>query len=176
MLKTTPIQSAKNSPLDMAEDAEVGSRINFTTRLAKNLWTSVDIAEDAEVSEGDSSNDKTVERSLLSKKSNILTGYIPSLHSKKRWVSLDSFWLLLKLSIKSTIGKAIKQNSCEATQCSYPNQFLQKLRLHRYNKLSSCQVCRIYELFWYHFTLIIKLQLLATSTLLTGTSFLSLTP
>ena len=40
MLKTTPTQLAQNSPLDMAEDAEVESGTSSTTRLAKNFLAS----------------------------------------------------------------------------------------------------------------------------------------
>ena len=56
----------------MAEDAEVGSGTSSTTKSAENLSASVDMAEDAEVGgNGDSGNDETVERSPLSKKSNV---------------------------------------------------------------------------------------------------------
>ena len=44
----------------MAKDAEVGSRSSSTTRLAENLSALVDMAEDAEVSEGDGGDDEMV--------------------------------------------------------------------------------------------------------------------
>ena len=44
----------------------------------------VDMAKDAEFSEGNSGDDETVERSPLSKKPNVLIGYLTSLRSKKR--------------------------------------------------------------------------------------------
>ena len=79
MLKTTPNQSAKNSPSDMAEDAEVGSGTSFTTRSAKNSPS--DMAEDAEIGgNGNCGNDKTVERSL-SRKLSGSTKYLTSLRS-----------------------------------------------------------------------------------------------
>ena len=68
----------------MAEDAEVGSATNSTTRSAKNLSASVDMAEDAEFDEGDSDNNKTVKRLPLFKKPNVFTGYLTSLCSEKR--------------------------------------------------------------------------------------------
>ena len=47
----------------MAEHAEVGSGTSFTTKLAKNLSASVDMAEDAEVGgNGDGGDDETVEK------------------------------------------------------------------------------------------------------------------
>ena len=117
-----------------------------------------------------------------SRKSSGPMGYLTFLRSnadnasfKKIWVSFDSFWPLLELWVKGTFWKAIKQSSHWATQSFYSNQFLQKLTLHRYNKLSSCQVCRTYKLFLYHPTSIIKLQLLGISTSLSGISSLSLT-
>ena len=90
MLKTTPTRSAKNSPSDMAEDAEVGSGTSSTTRSAENLSASVDMAEDAKVGKGDDGDDETVERAS-SKKPNVSMGYLTSLRSGKRWVSLDIF-------------------------------------------------------------------------------------
>ena len=65
----------------MAEDAEVGRRTSSTTRSAKNLSASVDMAEDAEVGEGDGGDDETVKRSPLSKKLNGPIGYLTSLCS-----------------------------------------------------------------------------------------------
>ena len=82
MLKISPTQSAENSlsSMDGAEDAEVGSRTSSTTRSAKNLPS--DMAEDVEVGgNGDGGDDKTVERSPLSKKPNGLMGYLTSLCS-----------------------------------------------------------------------------------------------
>ena len=64
----------------MAEDAEVGSRTSSTNRLANNLSTSVDMAEDAEVGEGDGGDNETVKRSP-SKKPNIPIEYLISLRS-----------------------------------------------------------------------------------------------
>ena len=90
-----------------------------------------------------------VERSPLSKKPNVSTGYLTSLYSEKRGVSPNSFWPLLKLLVKGTIWKAIKQ--------------------------SSRQVRKTYELSQCHVTLIIKSQSLGTSTLFSGTSSLSQT-
>ena len=79
------------------------------------------MAEDDEVGEGYGGDDETVKRSPLSKKPNVSTRYLTSLWSKKLKVSLDSFWPLLKLSVKDTIRKAIKQSSCRAMQSSHPN-------------------------------------------------------
>ena len=122
------------------------------------------MAEDAEIGgNGDGGDDETVKRSP-SKKSSGPTGYLTSLHSENSWVFLNSFWPLLKLLIEGPIGKAIKQSSRRATQGAHLNQSLRKLTLHRYNKLSSCQVCGTYELSWYHSTSIIKLRLSGTST------------
>ena len=90
MLITTPIQSAKNLLLDMADDAEVGSGTSSTTRSVKQLSASVDMMEDAEFCEGNSGDDEIVKR-LPFKKSSRSTGYFISLHSEKRWVSLNSF-------------------------------------------------------------------------------------
>ena len=167
----------------MAEDAEVGSRTSSTTRSAKNLsalgtWLRmlrlVAMVMVVII--------KWLKDHLFSKKPNVPMEYLTPLRSnadnisfKERWVSFNSFWPLLKLSVKGTIGKAIKQSSCWATQGSHPNQSLQKLTLHRYNKLSSRQVRGTYELSWYHSTSIIKLRLLGTSTPFSGTSFSSLT-
>ena len=84
--------------MDKAEDAEVRSRTSSTTKLAKNLSASVDMAEDTEVGEGDGGDNETVERLTLSKKSSGPMGYLTFLCSNadnapftKRWVSLDSF-------------------------------------------------------------------------------------
>ena len=59
-------------------------------------------------------------------------------------------------------------------QSSYSNQFLRKLTIHRYNKLSFCQVRRTYKLSQYHFKSIIKQQSLGNSTSISDTSFSSL--
>ena len=83
MLKITSTQSTKNSLSDMTEDAEVGSKISFTTRSAKNLSASVDMAKDAEVSGGDSGDDETVNRLSLFKKPNISMEYLISPRPKK---------------------------------------------------------------------------------------------
>ena len=69
-LKTTPTQSAKNSPssMDRAEDAEVGSGTSSTTRSAENLPASVDMAKDAEVGgNGDGGDDETVKKITFQK-------------------------------------------------------------------------------------------------------------
>ena len=89
MLKTSPIQSAKNLPLstDRVEDAEVGSGTSFIIRSAENLSASVDMAEDAEVGEGEGGDDKTVKRSP-SKKPNVPTGYFTSLRSNANSATL----------------------------------------------------------------------------------------
>ena len=68
----------------MAEDTKVDSGTSSMTRSAKNLSISMDMAEDAEVGEGGGSKDKTVKRFPLSKKPNVPTEYLISLHSKKR--------------------------------------------------------------------------------------------
>ena len=75
MLKTTLIRLANNLPSDMAENAGVGSETSFTTKLAKNLSASVDMAKDAKVGEGDGGDVEKIKRSLLSKKSNVLTHF-----------------------------------------------------------------------------------------------------
>ena len=84
MLKTTPIQSAKNSPLSMdrAEDAEVGSGTSSTIGSAKNSSALVDMAEDVEVGKSDGNADEIVKQPF-SKKSNVSTGYFTSLCFKK---------------------------------------------------------------------------------------------
>ena len=66
----------------MAEDADVGSGTNSTTRSAKNLSALVDMAEDAEVGESDGGDDETVKQSP-SNKPNVSTGYLTSQRSKK---------------------------------------------------------------------------------------------
>ena len=80
----------------MAEDAEVGSGMNSTTRSAEN--SPLGMAEDIEVGgNSDGANDETDKRSP-SKKSSGPIGYLTSLRSNadsvpfaKRWVSRDSF-------------------------------------------------------------------------------------
>ena len=92
MLKTNSTQSAENSPLSMdgAKDTKDGSKTSFTTRLAKN--SPLNITEDIEVGgNGDNGDNETVKRSPLSKKPNIPTKYFTSPYSWKRWVFLDSF-------------------------------------------------------------------------------------
>ena len=169
---------------NMAEDAEIGSRTSSTTRSVEN-WAS-DMAEDAEVGGNcDGGDDKTFEKSP-SQKLNVSTRYLTVLRSVKM-SSLDNLnhcwdsqletlleWLQAKFA-GMLAQKYKEQNSCRTMQGSYPNQSLRKLTFYRYNKLSSCQVCKTYKLSWYHSTLIIKLQLLGTDTSLSGTSFLSLT-
>ena len=66
----------------MVEDAEVGSGTNFKTRSAKN--SPLNIAEDAEIgANGNSGDDKTVKKSPFKKLSR-LTGYFTSLRFEKR--------------------------------------------------------------------------------------------
>ena len=86
MLRTTPTQSAKKLPLSMngAEDAKVGSGTSFTIKSAENLTESVNMAEDAEVGESNGGDDKTIEKSPLSKKPNGPMGYFISLHSERK--------------------------------------------------------------------------------------------
>ena len=170
----------------MAKDAEVRSGTSSTPRSAKNSPS--DMAKDAEGGgNNNGGNDETIERSPLSKKPNGLTGYLTFICFKKKWVSLDSFgyswgfqlealskWLRAKFA--GLLAQGYKErSSCWATQGSHPNQSLRKSTLHRYNKLSSRQVRGTYELSWYHSTSIIKLRLLGTSTPFSGTSFSSLT-
>ena len=59
----------------MVEDAKVGSGISSTIRSAENSSISVDMAENAEVGEGDVSDNKMVKKSPLFKKLSELTGY-----------------------------------------------------------------------------------------------------
>lgn len=90
MLRTSPTQSAENSPSDMAEDAEAGSETSSTTRSAENLSASVDMAEDTEVGGGgDGGDDETVKRLPPSKKSNVPTGYLTSLRSNASSVPFE---------------------------------------------------------------------------------------
>ena len=73
----SPTQSAENSLLSMdgAEDAEVGSGTSSTIRSARNLPS--DMAKDAKVgSNSNGGDDKTIERSPLSKKSSRPIGYL----------------------------------------------------------------------------------------------------
>ena len=65
-----------------AEDAELGSKTSSTFRSTENSSASVDMAEDAEVAEGDGGDDKTVKQSP-SKKPNVPTRYFTSLHFEK---------------------------------------------------------------------------------------------
>ena len=69
---------------------------------------SVDMAEDAKLGKDNGSNDVTVKRSpfFQAAKRTYRVFYLPTLW--KKWVSHDSFWLLLKLLVKGTIRKAIK--------------------------------------------------------------------
>ena len=81
----------------MAKDAEIGSGPSSTTRSVK--YSPLDMAKDAELGgNGDGSDNKTVKRSPLSRKSNGPMGYLTSLRSDadsalfaKRCVFLDSF-------------------------------------------------------------------------------------
>ena len=84
MLETSPIQLVKNLPLSMyrAEDVEVGSGTSFTTKSAKNSL--LDMSENAKVGNNDDGgDDKIVKRSPL-KKSSGLTGYFTFLSPRKR--------------------------------------------------------------------------------------------
>ena len=90
--------SAKNLPLNIAKDAEVGSKTSSTTRSTENFSASVGMAEDVEVSEGDGGDNETFKKLPLFKKSSGPIGYFISLRSDadsapfaKRWVFLDSF-------------------------------------------------------------------------------------
>ena len=110
MLKIILTQLAKNLTSNMAENAKVGNEMSFITKSVKNLSASIHIAKNAEIDKGDDCDDnKTVKRLSSFKKPNILTRYLTFLHSKKRWVFLDCFWLLLKLLFKKTT-KGYKQN------------------------------------------------------------------
>ena len=83
MLKTTPTQSAKTLPLDMAKDAKVESGMSSTTRLAENSPSNM--GGDVEfVGNSDGGDNKTIKRLIFSKKSNILIGYLTFLRSGKR--------------------------------------------------------------------------------------------
>ena len=77
-------------PLDIVENVEVGSGTGSTIRSAKNSSASVDMAEDAEVGDNNSDDDKTVKKSPSKKLSGFME-YFTSLHARKRWVSLNSF-------------------------------------------------------------------------------------
>ena len=105
MLKTTTTRSAENLPFDMAENAEFKSRTGSRTRSDKNLLALVDMAKDVRVGEGDGGNDEAVERLPLSKKSNGPIGYLASLGSKKRWVSLNSFGHCWSFQLKALLKK-----------------------------------------------------------------------
>ena len=85
MLKISPTQSAKNLPssIDRAENAEIGNRISYITQSAKN--SPLNMAEDPEVvGNGDAGDDKMVKISLIYKKTNKPKEYFTSLHFKKR--------------------------------------------------------------------------------------------
>ena len=72
MLKTTTTKSARNSPSEIAEDAEVGNGTSSITRSAEISLS--DMAENVEVgSNCDDGDDETVEKSS-SKKSSGPTG------------------------------------------------------------------------------------------------------
>ena len=105
----------------MAEDAEVGSGTSSTTRLAENSSASVDMAEDAEVRSGVIGVMMKRSKDHLPRSRADLQGIL-SPYALKRWVSPNNFWPLLKLSIKDTIGKVIKQISRRATQGSHSNR------------------------------------------------------
>ena len=68
----------------MVENAEIGSETSPITKSAKNLSVLVDMAEDAKVDKGDGGNDKTIKRSPLSKKLNILIGCLIFLYFRKK--------------------------------------------------------------------------------------------
>ena len=74
----------------MAEDTQIGSGTSSTTRSAKNL--PLNMAENAEIGgNDDGGDDAMVEKSLLFKKPNRPIGYLISLRSGKRWVSFNNF-------------------------------------------------------------------------------------
>ena len=67
----------------MAKDANIGNKTSSTTRSAKNLLVSVDMAEDAEIAksnDGNDGNDKMVIKSFSKKLSGPI-GYLTSLRS-----------------------------------------------------------------------------------------------
>ena len=104
MLRTSPTQSAKNLPLSTngAEVAEINSGTSFITRSAKNL--PLDMAEDLKIgSNNDGSDNKMVKKSSLFKKSSSSMQYLIFLHFEKstwkieqssRWANVQrlSFW------------------------------------------------------------------------------------
>ena len=69
--------------MDGAEDAEVGSKTSSTTKSAKNLSPSVDMAKNTKFVEDNGGDNKTIKRLPFSKKLNLPTGYLTTLHSKK---------------------------------------------------------------------------------------------
>ena len=96
---------AKNLPLDMAEDAKVGSKTSSTTRSAKNLSASLDIAKDVKLDGGSKDNDKTVKKSpfytKLSKPTGIIPLYAKTLIAyllKKIWAHLIILTIIKALS------------------------------------------------------------------------------
>ena len=82
----------------MPKNAKVSSKTSSITRSAKNLPTSVDIAEDTKVGESDGGDDVMVEKSTLSKKQNEPARYLTSLCSGK-----DEF-LLIVLAIVEALN------------------------------------------------------------------------
>ena len=74
----------------MAKNAEVSRKTSFITRSTKNLAASIDINEDAKFGKSDSSDNETIKRSPSKKLSKFIK-YLILLHSRKRWVSFNSF-------------------------------------------------------------------------------------
>ena len=90
----------------MAEDAKVDSGISSTTRSVKHLLALVHMAEDAEISKGDAS-DNEMDKRLYFKKSNILIRYLiwlrPDIDSalfEKRWAHLIVLTIINALSLR----------------------------------------------------------------------------
>ena len=79
--------------LDIAEDAEDAEVRNGTSSINKSVENlPLIMAEDAEVGDnGDDVDNKTVKRSPLSKKPNGPIKYLTSLYFRKKWVFLNSF-------------------------------------------------------------------------------------
>ena len=82
MLTITPTQSAENSLLDIVEDAEVGGN-------------------------GDDGDNKMIERSPFSKKSNVSTKYLTSLRSNADSVPFEKRWahLIILIIIEASSSK-----------------------------------------------------------------------
>ena len=74
----------------MVKDIEMGSEISSIIKSAKNL--PLNMVENAEVGGNtDDDNNETVKKLLFFKKLNVLIGYFTSLYSGKKWVFFNSF-------------------------------------------------------------------------------------